>query len=66
MSNDEQPQTRPPPQVTSELTAVIKEISRLGDDGGGESDSTDASARLGELMDRLTKLKATVGAKEYD
>eukprot|EP00752_Nemacystus_decipiens_P011839 g10501.t1 len=45
--------------VTSELTAVMKEISRLGEDDGGESDGVDASAKLGELMDRLTKLKAT-------
>lgn len=48
------------PQVTSELTAVIKEISQIGDADGGESGGTNASAKLGELMDRLTKLKATV------
>ncbi|CBN79410.1 lissencephaly type-1-like homology (LisH) motif-containing protein [Ectocarpus siliculosus] len=63
--------------VTSELTAIIKEISSLeaagaaagdtdGDDtrrgetadSGGEGEG-DASAKLGELMDRLTNLKAT-------
>lgn len=39
---------------------MIKEISALGEADGGESDGTDASAKLGELMDRLTKLRATV------
>lgn len=68
-SNDEigerrvRPAPPPPPQVTSELTAVIKEVSRLGGGAGGdggESCGSDASAKLDELLDRLTKLKATV------
>lgn len=49
-------------KVTQELNAVVREVNNIAAEADGDEcgETDDASARLGRLLDRLAKLKATV------